>query len=316
METIDFNTRKDWIWGVNGHNRDYPAYPQEQLEEQIKLAAELGVQVYRFNYTPVDDHMFAYLDKVVETCDRYGLKLFLVSFDQCFIGYEQPEILYATARRIAERYRDRIPMYQVSNEQDIPALDLAHLKDPIGNDRAHYDMAHYTDIRRCMEQILRGFKDGDPGAKTVINISWRHTAILDLFAEDGLRWDITGLDWYWALDDHGHNNIAETLEHLASLPAPEIIIAEANSWEGDYRFSEEEMMNYNSHAMEYYYTYPCEKIKGFIIYELLDEPDKECGEGHFGLVLNDIHGHIGRKKLSYLDIAARLHSRETAEETK
>lgn len=312
MEKMNLTARKDWLWGVNGHNHMYPAYPEEQLEEQIKLAAELGVSVYRFNYTPTDDRMFAYLDKVVDTCERYGLKLFLVTFDWNFIGFENPETLYTTAKAIAQRYCGRIYMYQVSNEQDIPALDLEHYKDPIGDERAQYDMAHYTDIRRCMEQILRGYKDGDPSAKTAVNISWRHTGVLDLFIEDGLRWDVTGLDWYWALDDHGHNNVVHTLEHLASLPIPEMIIAEANAWEGDYRMSEEEMRDYNRKAMEFYYSYPCDKLKGFIIYELLDEPDKQFGESHFGLAVCDIAGHIGRKKLSYLDIASRLNSGDKA----
>lgn len=306
MISTDLTSRKDWLWGVNGHNRDYPAYPEEKLEEQIKLAAELGVSLYRFNYTPVNEAMFAYLDEVVDTCDRYGLKVFLVCFDLDFIGYKFPEKLYDIAYKTAKRYKGRIPMYQASNEQDIPALDLVRLKDPVGNDISHYDMLRYADIRRCMEQILLGFKHGDPDAKTVVNISWRHTAILDMFVRDGLRWDITGIDWYWSLDDHGHNNIKETIDHIAELPIPEIIVAEANNWEGDYRVSEKQMSEYNLNAMEYYYTYQCQKLKGFLIYELLDEPDKEGGEGHFGLALNDIKGNIGRKKLSFTDIAARL----------
>lgn len=39
---------------------------------------------------------------------------------------------------------------------------------------------------------------------------------------------------------------------------------------------------------------------------LLYEPDKEFGESRFGLAVCDIHGHIGRKKLSFTDIASRL----------
>ena len=302
----DLTSRIDWLWGVNGHNHTYPAYPEEQLEEQIKLAADLGVKIYRLNYTPTNDEMFSYLDKVVDTCERYGLKLFLVTFDWDFINFQNPESLYGIAKAIADRYCRRIYMYQISNEQDIPSLDLAHLKDPVGNDRMHYDMERYNRIKRCMEQIIRAFKEGDPSAKTSVNISWRHTAFLDLLIEDGLRWDVTGLDWYWALENNGHNNIVETIEHIASLPVDEIIIAEANAWEGDYKMSEEEMRDYNIQAMHFYYNYPCEKLKGFIVYELLDEPDKEFGESHFGLALCDIRGHIGRKKLSYIDIASRL----------
>ena len=303
---INSTSCKDWLWGVNGHNHFYPAYPEEQLEEQIKLAAELGVGIYRLNYTPTDEKMFAYLDKVIDACERYNLKLFLVAFDWDFINYENPKTLYSIAKSIADRYRGHIYMYQVSNEQEIPSLDLARLKDPIGNDRAHYNMESFSSVCKCMKQILNGFKDGDPDAKTCVNISWRHTAFLDLLIEEGLRWDVTGLDWYWALDNSGHNNIVETIEHIASLPIPEIIIAEANAWEGDYRMSEEEMRDYNRKAMDFYFNYPCEKLSGFIIYELLDEPDKEFGESRFGLAVCDIHGHIGRKKLSFTDIASRL----------
>ena len=104
----DLTSRIDWLWGVNGHNHTYPAYPEEQLEEQIKLAADLGVKIYRLNYTPTNDEMFSYLDKVVDTCERYGLKLFLVTFDWDFINFQNPESLYGIAKAIADRYCRRI----------------------------------------------------------------------------------------------------------------------------------------------------------------------------------------------------------------
>ena len=117
--------------------KDLTSRIEEQLEEQLKLAADLGVKIYRLNYTPTNDEMFSYLDKVVDTCERYGLKLFLVTFDWDFINFQNPESLYGIAKAIADRYCRRIYMYQISNEQDIPSLDLAHLKDPVGNDRMH-----------------------------------------------------------------------------------------------------------------------------------------------------------------------------------
>jgi len=49
--------RSDFIWGVNGHNYSYAAYPKSAFEQQIKLAAELGVGVYRFNF--VSQHVGA-----------------------------------------------------------------------------------------------------------------------------------------------------------------------------------------------------------------------------------------------------------------
>lgn len=284
----------------------YPAYPAQHLEQQIRLAAELGVKMYRLNYTPETAESFCYLDRVVALCEQFGLRLFLVIFDRSFHGCDYPERIYESTKRIAARYKGRIAMYQISNEQDIATLDLVHYKDPIGDLPEQYDMEKYTDTRECFKAMIRGVKEGDPDAKTVINISWRHTGFLDMLSADGMEWDVNGLDWYYDLADHGGNNLVATLDHLCSLPQPEVIVAEANAWEGDYRFTEQEQMEYNQKAMEFYYRYPNKKLTGFILYELLDEPDKECGEAHFGLVLNDRLGNIGRPKLTYHAIRASL----------
>lgn len=47
--------RPDFVWGISGHNCGYAAYPAEFLEQQVRLAAELGVDVYRINTTPTDE---------------------------------------------------------------------------------------------------------------------------------------------------------------------------------------------------------------------------------------------------------------------
>ena len=310
MEELSLTGRKNWLWGVNGHNRNYPAYPESRLEDQIRLAAGLGVGLYRINCTPQSIGDFLYLDRVVELCEAYKLKVFLVCFDHGLWNFAAPAELQDAARRIAARYRGRIAMYQLSNEQDIPALDLDRLKDPLGDVPEHYSPRKYAAIRDCLRFISAGIREGDPDAKTVINISWRHTGLLTMLAADGLEWDISGLDWYYDLADHGGNNLADTLEKLCALPAPEVIVAEANAWEGDYRFTEQEQAESIRRAMEYYYRYPNDKLIGFVLYELLDEPDKEGGEGHFGLVVNDPHGCTGRVKPAYRMVASLLGGKE------
>lgn len=310
MISANLTGRKGWIWGVNGHNKSYPAYPEKNLEQQIKLAAEMGTTMYRINYTPECADSFAYLDRVVELCEKYGLQIFLVMFDRSFHGCKYADLLYGSVKRIAQRYKGRIAFYQISNEQDIATLDLVKYKDPIGDLPEQYDMEKYTDTRECFKAMIRGVKEADPSAKTVINISWRHTGFLDMLAADGVEWDINGLDWYYDLADHGGNNLVSTLEHLCALPQKEVLVAEANSWEGDYRFTEQEQMDYIVKAMDFYYHYPNPKLTGFILYELLDEPDKESGEGHFGLLLNDLHGNIGRPKLAYHAVRSILNGKE------
>jgi hypothetical protein len=291
---------KNFKWGVNGHNFRYPAYPSEKLDDQLRYAAELGMGYYRINYSPRTEQDFEYSDKLTETADKYKLKIFLVIFDMCLYNKSHAEDLYKFSFNIAKRYRGKIPMYQISNEQDIPALDLVNLKDPIGDKREHYDLIKYSLIRENMAAIIKGIKDGDPDAETVVNFSWRHCYFLDMLMEDSLMWDSTAIDWYSDLYD---GNLAPTMEHVLKHPQKSFYVAEGNTWEGDYRFTEKEQLDYTVDAMNYFYNYPNEKVKGYMIYQLLDEPDKEKGEAHFGLLLNDIKGNIGRKKSAYYGVA-------------
>ena len=48
-----FAQEEDFLWGVNGHGyQNNPTFPQERLDEQMRLAAELGVTCYRMNVGP------------------------------------------------------------------------------------------------------------------------------------------------------------------------------------------------------------------------------------------------------------------------
>ena len=114
----ELTQRSDFIWGVNGHNKGYVAYPESQVEKQIKVAAELGVGIYRFNYNPATLDEIEYLDYVVKLCKAYGLKMMLVMDNSGPApnsdGYQSSkEASYISAladrgRMIAARYAGKI----------------------------------------------------------------------------------------------------------------------------------------------------------------------------------------------------------------
>jgi hypothetical protein len=303
--------RPDFVWGISGHNCGYAAYPAEFLEQQVRLAAELGVDVYRINTTPTDEAGFDYLDKVVDLCDKYGLKVFLIVFDCCLHdGSQPPEFYYQHVKAIAERYKDRIPMIQISNEQDIPGLDLDTYKDPDGDLPKYYDMQRYPLIRDRMAAMLRAVKEAAPAMERVVNFSWKHYGILDMFLADGLEWDSTAIDWYSNMDDLA--DVRPILEHLFAMPQKAVYVAEGNHWWGDYLVSEARQVEYLTEAMKRFSSVPNDKMKGYMIYELLDEPAHEWGESHFGLVKNDIRGHIGAPKLAYAAVQKLLRGNAAA----
>ena len=54
--------REDFEWGIGGHNSAYPAYPERTYKEQVRLAAQMGCDIYRLNYNPTNMSMLNYLD--------------------------------------------------------------------------------------------------------------------------------------------------------------------------------------------------------------------------------------------------------------
>lgn len=295
-----FEGRKDFIWGISGHNKNYAAYPECFLEEQIKKAAGLGINIYRLNFSPETPEDFDYLDNVLDCCDKYGIKLFLILYDRKFTKEDDPQELYERVKNVCLRYKGRIPLYQISNEQDLACLD-PKIKGSDGDRPEHYDREAYIFARENMKAILRAVSENDPAAKTVINFSWKHSGILRMLDSDGLKWDVNAIDWYSDMDKAA--DINTVLESLSALPQKEIYIAEGNQWGGDYFEDERSQADYLLDAMNRFYNHHDTRIKGYMIYELLDEPSLEKGEAHFGLFLNDKDGNIGRPKTAYAEIA-------------
>ena len=305
-QSFCFSGRDDFVWGISGHNKNYAAYPECFLEEQIKKAAGLGINVYRLNFSPETPEDFAYLDNVLDLCDKYQIKLFLILYDRRFTkDGDTPDELYRKVKTVSTRYNGRIPMYQISNEQDLACLD-PNVKHPDGDKPEDYSAEAYMVARESMRAILRGVRDGDSQAKTVINFSWKHCGILEMLSSDGLDWDVNAIDWYSDMDKAA--DVYTVLARLFALPQQEIYVAEGNQWGGDYFEDERAQANYLLEAMNRFYNHPDPRIKGYMIYELLDEPALEKGEAHFGLFLNDKDGNIGRPKIAYHEIAKYLNN--------
>lgn len=69
-----------------------------------------------------------------------------------------------------------------------------------GFDPEHFVREDYLLAREAMRAIMKGVRDGDPEAKTVVNFSWKHCGILEMLSADGLEWDINAIDWYSDMD--------------------------------------------------------------------------------------------------------------------
>ena len=302
--------RNDFIWGVNGHNSlHYPAYPEHNLEQQIRLAAELGVKMYRFNLNPSNVDDLEYMDRVVALADAYGMELMLVLDG----SGDSIDVIRNRFYMVASRYNGKkgyglIRYFQVFNEVDIGCIKSAGVD---GSDmKNHYDLNKLEEMLPKFEAALEGLKKGNPNCKSVINFSYLHTGFLDFLVQSAVEWDIIGLDWYSNM-----GNYDRIIPKLLDKYPHDIIICETNWWPESGNDKHNTDTTYLPSVMKQLYRYDHKKasrIKGVIFYELLDEMNYEAshgsfnGESHFGLIKADAKGNIGAKKPVYTAIQKLL----------
>lgn len=303
--------RSDFVWGVNGHNRGYAAYPEKELEKQLHLAAELGVKMYRFNFNPSTMSDLNYLDKVVKLAEAYGMELMLV-----MDGTDgSSEVLKSRFQMVASRYdgrsdHGRIRYIQVFNEVDVALMRETHPNggEGDGSTERDYRKSSLDAYQKKFQAAIDGIKAGCSDTKAVINFSYRHTYMLEYFKDHGLKWDLIGLDWYSNMGD-----ISGILDVLLSKFSHDIILCETNYWP-EANNGYDANVSYLPNLMKQVYRYN-NRIKGLIIYELLDEmryeKDKGSfeGESHFGLVHCDENGNIGAVKPAYTAVQKLLDGR-------
>lgn len=316
----EFTGRSDFVWGVNGHNQTYKSYPIRTLDQQIKLAAELGVGIYRFNYNPKNGNDYSYLDRVVNLVERYGMKMLLVLDDFA----DTPDIIQSRCETIAKRYNGKngygkIEYIQVFNEVDVWAMttkdfsDTGNRKSGDGTVASHYSQMALANVLPKFKAGVSGVRAGNPNCKVIINISYMHTYLFDYLKANGVTWDLTGLDWYQDMYEK-QDGYTKILARLSERYSQDIIICETNIWP----FTAQKESEYENDTSflpqimhEVYDNYS--RVKGMIFYELLDEPQFEMqkgsyeGESHFGLVkVSREDFSIGEKKPIYNRIQQML----------
>ena len=293
-EYAAYKGRDGFLFGVNGHNRSYEAYPEKNLEQQVRLAAEMGSKVYRFNFVPMSLNDFDYLDKVYRTVHAYGMELLLVMEG----SHDEYEDIRDHAKMVAKRYAGKINYIQVGNERDIPAMLGASVD---GTQKAHYNMSALAASVNQLKAMCEGVREGSPSTKIIINFSYKHTYYLDYLHEQKVDFDIIGWDWYSNMGEY-----EPTMEKILSF-GKEMMVCETNLWDGRDADAETTRSQWLKEFADFIYNYDSPLVKGFIVYELLDEPamssDGDTGnEGHYGLVNNSRSGDIGKPKQAYYDL--------------
>ena len=204
-------------FGVCGHNPNHgicTGYPQHQVENHIRLAAKLGVKIYRVDF---EMQNFDWTDKLVSLAEQYGMEIMA-------IVYEADGL----AEQIAIRYKGRIRYYQVCNEIDCGTFKtIPGHPDADGREVSDFHLDKLADYAERVKAIIQELRRGDPEALLCINGTWKHTGMIDYMLSQGVDFDILGWDWYSNMEaGYGIKNCIKDLLNYKK----DIIFCETNIW--------------------------------------------------------------------------------------
>ncbi len=305
--------REDLLWGINGHHKGYAAYKEANEDEILQLAADMGCNIYRFNYNPKDMNGINYVRRIANKCHALGMQFMLVLDDYGGSTQEIADRMAFTAQHLG----DEIEFFQIFNETDIYCAKadgggLYNASDYTGISRDYYNPRRVEEMVAKMTAAMTAFQAEDPTGKIVVNFGRTHITMMDFYIEAGLSWDVMAIDNYEVWNDRGWDYFDYFRDWEQRYPDYEFMIAECNYPFLNGMATEQQQLEWLDTFLRKMNEYQSDKFLGVIIYELLDQPDYEKqlgryhGESHFGLVNTDANNDPTTPKAAYYHVQKLL----------
>lgn len=270
-------TSEDLVWGANGH--PFTAHPGISWERQLDLVKELGASQYRVNLG--GDTTTADLERLLNLAEARGIQLLPVLSPPVSIETETEAVIrqsaFDYARRFAEAFKGRMPVWELGNELEVYAIILpCEMQDDgvqyscawgpgTGVSPMDYYGPRWARVSAALKGLSEGVVAADPGAlKAIGTAGWGHTGAFDRMKADGIAWDISV--WH---DYDGDN--AWAMEKLAAFGKP-IWITEFNHPGGSTSGEGEQAAGVQQRIAKYRSFRERYNVQAAHIYELLDEP--------------------------------------------
>ncbi len=303
------NGRDDYIWGVTMHSQEQsPVYSNYYTEDQIHLAAEMGINLVRIGISTLTQ-----TDKCVQLANAYGMKVMMgmaipgLTFDD---NYDVATIKQ-TFKSYAQRYNGKnghgkIDFFQIDNELDLQMMYASTIPGDTGTSTSNYDPVFLKNLTPQVAAAADGIREAGGGIRSVINFSWTHYGFLKYFRDHGVSWDVIGHDWYsdGFVDNRYPGDYYWVGDILYKEFGKEIILCETNLFGKTADFDENDVSNWDPLIQCMQDCYRRDFVIGTCFYELMDEPQFENDggyniESHFGLFFNKPNGEIISPKPIY-----------------
>ncbi|MCX6809706.1 MAG: hypothetical protein NTZ65_03100 [Candidatus Berkelbacteria bacterium] len=316
-----------FAWGVftNPYVFNIPkqGFVKENVDKQIPIWKDLGINTIRFNYEfgPADP-------KIILPENDYFVNKMIANNIAPYMVIESPYIPgefiekstqqdgYDWGKFIAGHFKGRVKYYQLLNEVDGTAIK----KDYPGFNPDDYDETKYQAVKNFLLGLSKAIKETDPAAQRVVNSHWVGTAMIDRLMKDGVDFEIIGWDWF--------SDMGTDMTAVKPIPSKQINIidyfknsgkkfwiSELNKQDGTMGNKEADQASFFEQTIQN--AQKSGRLSGVFIFPLFDttafDNGKETTTNTWGLVQNvqttqNIWGPGKKKKAynTYKDLIARF----------
>jgi len=266
------------VWGINTHAKTFDGV---SAADQLDLAKQMGFTSLRVDVYDASPTTIAWLSHLLTEADYRGMTILPTIVPSAASGTSEATAYawgYQTASALAAAFPSL--SWEAGNEMDMYAVKPG----TSGQSTSDYDDAIYAIVRGSIKGMSEGIHQTDPTANVVVGIAGLHFGFLQRLVNDGVSWDITSEHYYAPPGSAGHiDEGADFLfGSLATFGKP-IMMTEFNQQQG-YILSPSEQVGTITAMMDAMDGLASKyNIIGAYLYELLDEPDLDPSEAHYGM---------------------------------
>ena len=266
--------------GVNGHEGRELTYPKAEMEARIKLLADNNLKSYRTDVGTGYLDNTAEMNRLIGLCQKYGVTL-------------RPMIYPTTeanAYKYAKAYGDRVKVWEIGNEVNLKGKSaaaglIAQMADT------------YKGMKRASDELGLGLKftinvtacNSNYSGATCYGDKRGDIWFLEQAKAAGFNFDYVSFHYYARLGEIGtwYDLYFGQIVAISKMFGTKVFFNEMNAAEiydgkvGTEQVTVDSLRQFLKEAQKYK-----DYISEINVYELLDEPNMEGVEAHFGIRTN------------------------------
>ena len=275
-----------FMLGLNAHSMGNSAYSPVSISDQMAMMKKMGMKAVRVNFNANKEGSISNptgFNQLVSAANANGITILaMINITQLNYNLSEDQN-YAAGKvfgsNIATKNSKNLTYYELGNEIDNKIINSGN-----GDVASDYNAQKLKLTAAFLKGMDDGIKSKQPGAKTMIDGSWKHFYYLQYMQSYGVKFDIVAWHWYSDMESStaSSSSMPDITKKLSSLFTKPIWFTEAGQrWKNVSNIDQTQSDFTNAFIKKMKAN---SQVKAGLFYELFDEPARSGAEGHYGFI--------------------------------